>query len=173
MNTDTGQVHVEINGLVTPQTPEATRICKEDLNEVITSFLQDKTVLERGLFDKENTLPEELTQLRMGKIVRERYPELDEADQEAVRQHAVAAMNITQQAKLLLAQAEANGGNSVGSSGGGTVQGNMGLLDDVRKFVNVRDLDIDLIDRINPFDAAYAVLASQPNPARGTHHCGL
>jgi len=75
VNTDTGQVHVEINGLATPQSPEATRICKEDLNEVIISFLQDKTVLERGLFDKENTLPEELTQLRMGKIVRERYPD--------------------------------------------------------------------------------------------------
>jgi len=29
----------------------------------------------------------------------------------------------------------------------------------VRKFINVRDLDIDLIDRINPFEAAYAVLA--------------
>ncbi|MCY1439485.1 hypothetical protein D9M71_557210 [compost metagenome] len=29
----------------------------------------------------------------------------------------------------------------------------------MRKFVNVRELDIDLIDRINPFDAAYAVLA--------------
>jgi hypothetical protein len=120
------------------------------LNEVVTSFLQDKTVLERGLFDKENTLPEELTQLRMGKIVRERYPNLNEADQEAVRQHAVAAMNITQQAKLALIQADANG---VGA-GGGTA-----LIDGVRKFVNVRDLDIDLIDRINPFDAAYAVLA--------------
>ena len=29
----------------------------------------------------------------------------------------------------------------------------------MRKFINVRDLDIDLIDRINPFEAAYAVLA--------------
>ena len=155
VNHETGQVHVEVNGLATPTSPDATRICKEDLNEVITSFLQDKTVLERGLFDKENTLPEELTQLRMGKIVRERYPELSDADQEAVRQHAVAAMNITQQAKLALAQADADGGNA----GGSTVQGHMGLLDGVRKFVNVRDLDIDLIDRINPFDAAYAVLA--------------
>lgn len=155
VNQDTGQIHVEINGLAIPQSPEATRICKEDLNEVVTSFLQDKTVLERGLFDQENTLPEELTQLRMGKIVRERYPELSETDQEAIRQHAIAAMNITQQAKFALAQADANGGNS----GGGTVQGNMALLDGVRKFVNVRDLDIDLIDRINPFDAAYAVLA--------------
>lgn len=149
VNKDTGQIHMEINGLATPQSPEATRICKEDLNEVVTGFLQDKTVLERGLFDKENTLPEELTQLRMGKIVRERYPELSEADQEAIRQHAVAALNITQQAKLALAQADAEG----------ATQGSTALLDGVKKFINVRDLDIDLIDRINPFEAAYAVLA--------------
>ncbi|WP_179179855.1 DEAD/DEAH box helicase [Pseudomonas sivasensis] len=151
VNEATGQFHVEINGLTTPQSAEATRICKEDLNEVVTNFLQDKTVLERGLFDKENTLPEELTQLRMGKIVRERYPDLSDVDQEAIRQHAIAAMNITQQAKLVLGQADANGGD--------TVQGSTALLDGVRKFVNVRELDIDLIDRINPFDAAYAVLA--------------
>lgn len=151
VNETTGQFHVEINGLTTPQSTEATRICKEDLNEVVTSFLQDKTVLERGLFDKENTLPEELTQLRMGKIVRERYPDLSDVDQEAIRQHAIAAMNITQQAKLALAQTDANGSDNV--------QGSTALLDGVRKFVNVRELDIDLIDRINPFDAAYAVLA--------------
>ncbi len=153
VNEATGQYHLEINGLTTPQSPDATRICKEDLNEVVTSFLQDKTVLERGLFDKENTMPEELTQLRMGKIVRERYPNLSNIDQEAIRQHAVAAMNITQQAKLALAQADADGSS----------QGNTALLDGVRKFVNVRDLDIDLIDRINPFDAAYAVLSIAMN----------
>ncbi len=151
VNETTGQFHVEINGLTTPESLEATRICKEDLSEVVTSFLQDKTVLERGLFDKENTLPEELTQLRMGKIVRERYPDLSDSDQEAIRQHAIAAMNITQQAKLALGQADANGAD--------VIQGSTSLLDGVRKFINVRDLDIDLIDRINPFDAAYAVLA--------------
>ena len=151
VNKDTGQIHVEIKGLATPQSPEATRICKEDLNEVVTSFLQDKTVLERGLFDSENTLPQELTQLRMGKIVSERYPELSDADQEAVRQHAIAAMNVTQQAKLALARVDTNSGDST--------QGNTALLDGVRKFINVRDLDIDLIDSINPFEAAYSVLA--------------
>ena len=150
VNKETGQIHLEINGLNQPQTPEAMRICKEDLNEVITSFLQDKPALERGLFDQENTLPEELTQLCMGKIVRERYPELSDADQEAIRQHAIAAMNVTQQAKLALAQADAEGGATSGSTA---------LIDGVRKFINVRDLDIDLIDRINPFDAAYAILS--------------
>ena len=150
VNESTGQYHVEIGGLTMPKSPEATRICREDLNEVITAFVQDKSALERGLFDQENTLPEELTQLRMGKIVRERYPELSEADQEAVRQHAVATLNITQQAKQQMALAGPAGSEDKGS---------MALIQGVRRFVNVRDLDIDLIDRINPFEAAYAVLA--------------
>lgn len=151
VNKETGQIRLEIKGLATPQSAEATRICKEDLNELVTRFLQDKTVLERGLFDNENTLPQELTQLRMGKIISESCTELSDYDQEAVRQHAIAALNITQQAKLALARVEVNAGN--------TAEGNTSLLDGVRKFVNVRDLDIDLIDSINPFEAAYSVLA--------------
>jgi len=150
VNTATGQVHVEIKGLAMPKSPEAARICREDLNEVITTFIQDKSALERGLFDRENTVPEELTQVQMGKIVRDRYPDLSSDDQEAVRQHAIAAMNVTQQAKQMLTKA-------IDTEGG--EQGTTALIDGVRKFVNVRDLDIDLIDRINPFDAAYAVLA--------------
>jgi hypothetical protein len=102
-NEQTGQIHMEINGLVTPQSNEAKRICQEDLNEVITAFVQDKSALERGLFDEE-TVPEELTQVRMGKIVKERYPELSEADQEAIRQHAIAALNMTQKAKQIAAE---------------------------------------------------------------------
>ena len=149
VNEATGQYHIEINGLAMPQSSEATRICREDLNEVIAAFVQDKSIAERGLFDTENTVPEELTQLQMGKIVRERYPELSDADQEAVRQHAIAALNITQQAKQEIAR-EVQAGGEVG---------NTALIDGVRKFVNVRELDIDLIDRINPFEAAYAVLS--------------
>jgi len=151
-NGESGQFHFEINGLMEPTSPEVSRICREDLNEVIATFVQDKTALERGLFDRENTLPEELTQLRLGKIVRERYPELSEADQEAVRQHAVAALNVTQRAKQL-----ATGGDD---TPGAEAKANMAFIQGVRKFaMDVRDLDIDLIDRINPFDAAYAVLA--------------
>ncbi|WP_306546615.1 DEAD/DEAH box helicase [Malikia spinosa] len=151
VNEATGQYHVEINGLTTPESKEATRICKEDLNEVITTFLQDKTTLEQGLFDKENVLPQELTQLRMGKIVRERYPDLSDEDQEAIRQHAIAAMNVTQQAKLEISKTTENGDDEQ--------QGSTALLDGVRKFVNVRELDIELVDAINPFEAAYAVLS--------------
>lgn len=151
-NESTGQFQIEINGLAEPKSKEATRICQEDLNEVIAAFVQDKTSLERGLFDTE-TVPEELTQVRMGKIIKDKYPELGEEDQEAVRQHAIAALNLTQQAKKAL--------NS-GDTGQGSV--NTALIDGVRKFaMDVRDLDIDLIDRINPFSEAYAILAKAMN----------
>lgn len=147
-NPQTGQFQIEIKGLVEPKSKEANRICQEDLNEVIAAFVQDKTALERGLFDTE-AVPEELTQVRMGKIVKDKYPELDEEDQEAVRQHAIAALNLTQQAKKIL-----------NSSDDLLQGGNTALIDGVRKFtIDVRDLDIDLIDHINPFGEAYAILA--------------
>lgn len=147
---DTGQCHVEITGLAMPSSPEATRICQEDLNEVLTAFVQNRWALEHGLFDTGNTLPEELTQMVMGKIVCERYPDLNDSDQEAIRQHAVAALNLIQQAKGQMAP--------IGSDDD-ELQGSTAFVDGVRQFVNVRELDIDLIDRINPFEAAYSVLA--------------
>ncbi|HHM6001763.1 TPA: DEAD/DEAH box helicase [Pseudomonas aeruginosa] len=153
-NHETGHLQIEIKGLAEPKSLEANRICQEDLNEVIASFVQDKTNIERGLFDDE-LVPEELTQLRMGKIIRDKYPELDAEDQEAVRQHAIAALNLTQQAKQLVLgddpQSILIGGNGASSTA---------LIDGVRKFaMDVRELDIDLIDRINPFSEAYAILA--------------
>ncbi|MDR0250044.1 MAG: DEAD/DEAH box helicase [Burkholderiales bacterium] len=151
-NHDTGQFQIEIKGLSEPKSEEAMRICREDLNEVIASFVQDKATIERGLFDEE-LVPEELTQVRMGKIIREKYPNLDGEDQEAVRQHAIAALNLTQQAKQT---AFGDGSQENGES----AVINTALIDGVRKFaMDVRELDIDLIDRINPFSEAYAILS--------------
>lgn len=150
-NEQTGQFHIEIKGLTEPKSKEAARICKEDLNEVIATFVQDKPSIERGLFDEE-MVPEELTQLRLGKIIKDKYPELDEEDQEAVRQHAIAALNLTQQAARIALGDDKNGDSEPSA--------NTALIDGVRKFaMDVRELDIDLIDRINPFQEAYAILA--------------
>ena len=149
-NQQQGQFDIQINGLKEPMRKEANRICQEDLNEVIASFIQDKTTIEKGMFD-EALIPEEITQVRMGKIVRDRYPNLDEEDLEAVRQHAIAAMNIAQQAKKLLNNNDSESRNTA-------------LIDGVRKFaMDVRELDIDLIDRINPFSEAYAVISKAMN----------
>ena len=153
-NEDTGQFQIEIRGLVAPKSEEAQRICQQDLNEVIAAFVQDKPAIERGLFDPE-AIPEELTQLRLGKIIKDKYPELDEGDQEAVRQHAIAALNLTQMAKKV----------ALGETGDqNESRPNTAFVDGIRKYaMDVRELDIDLIDSINPFGEAYAILAKTMN----------
>ena len=94
--------------------------------------------------------------MRMGKIVKEKYPELDEEDQEAVRQHAIVALTLTQMAKKAAVE-------SADSETGA----NTALIEGVRKFaMDVRELDIDLIDRINPFGEAYAILAKTMSEER-------
>jgi superfamily II DNA or RNA helicase len=148
-NEATGQFQIEIKGLAEPKSKEAARICQQGLNEVIAAFVQDKTAIERGIFDEE-LVPEELTQVRTGKIIKDKYPELDEEDQEAVREHAIAALNLTQKAKQVALQGRDDDSQSA----------NTALIDGVRRFaMDVRELDIDLIDRINPFGEAYAILA--------------
>jgi superfamily II DNA or RNA helicase len=154
VDAERGLIQLEIKGLAEPKSPEAERICTEDLNELITAFVQDKRTIESGLFDEE-LVPEELTQVRMGKIVKEKFPNLDDEDQEAVRQHAIAALVIVQQAKKTLV------------GGGGTDSQNSSLIDGVRKYaLLVTELDIDLIDRINPFGEAYAILAKSMTEER-------
>ncbi len=149
-NHDTGHVQIEIKGLVEPKSDEAQRICMEDLNEIIAAVVQDKTSLERGLFDEE-LVPQEITQVRAGAIIRDRYPDLSEEDQEAVRQRAIAALVTTQAAKQTLLS---------GTDGGTAAAANTALIDGIRRFaMDVRELDIDLIDSINPFKEAYAIMS--------------
>ena len=146
-NEQTGTIHAEIKGLKV-MSPEAARICREDLNDVIAAVVQDKDTLSKGLFDAENTVPQETTQVRIPKIIRDRYPDLSEEDVEAVRQRAVAALTLVQTAVKVEEKVNAN----------------LGLLEGVRRFVlHVRELSVDLIDAINPFGEAYAVLARTMN----------
>jgi superfamily II DNA or RNA helicase len=154
-NRDSGQLEIEIKGLVEPKSKEAIRICREDLNEVVAALVQDKTAVERGIFDPE-LIPEELNQVRLGKIIKDKFPALDEEDQEAVRQHAIAAISLAQKGKEIALS---------GSVGTDQVRANTAFVDGVRKYaMDVRELDIDMIDRINPFGEAYAILAKAMDP---------
>ena len=60
---------------------------------------------------------------------------------------AIAAINVIQKAKATINDSSQNSENQA------EIKANTALIDGVRKFVmDVRDLDIDLIDRINPFE---------------------
>ena len=146
------QYQIKIKGLIDPATEKAKQACKNDINDIIASFVQDRNTLEKGLFtDSEDLVPEEITQVKMGKVIRDRYPDLSETDQEAIRQRAVAALNLTQKAAEEVRRARES--PDMPST-------NTALIDGIRRFaMDVHELDIDLIDSINPFGEAYSILA--------------
>ena len=150
-NADKGMLQIEIAGLAEPKSEEARRIIRDDLNELIAAVVQDTPTIEHGIFDKE-MMPQEITQVQVGKIVRDRHPDLAEEDQEAIRQRVIAAMTVTQEAKKMAA-------TKGGEQGYQIERLNTAFVDGVRRFaMDVRELDIDLIDSINPFGEAYAIL---------------
>jgi superfamily II DNA or RNA helicase len=162
INPEKGLIQMEIKGLAEPKSPEADRICREDLTELVAAFVQDKPTIERGLFDEE-LVPEELTQVRMGKIIKEKFPNLEEGDREAIRQHAIAALTLVQQAKKTMNE----GGGIYTTNPNGEAAKNTDLIDGVRQFaLSVTELEMDLIDRINPFGEAYAILAKSMSEER-------
>jgi len=137
----------------------------------VTAFVQDTQTLEQGLFNEE-AVPEELTQVRMGKIVQDKFPGLEQEDQEAIRQHAIAALNLVQQGKKMVGEMagtyaadpvdtdQAADSTNTSLTDDSEPSRNTALIDGVKKFaLSVTDLDMDLIDRINPFGEAYAILA--------------
>ncbi|MFN9409658.1 MAG: hypothetical protein ACK6AY_10070, partial [Akkermansiaceae bacterium] len=64
-------------------------------------------------------------------------------------------LNFVQQAKKAINEGDKSGGVQSGDE-----STNTSLIDGVRKFaLDMRELDIDLIDRINPFGEAYAILS--------------
>lgn len=172
----TGRYHVEINGLAKPSSPEAQRVCKEDLKDLIATVLQNRDALRRALFDQANTLPQEVNQVIVGRIVKDKYPNFSDEDQEAIRQHAVAAINLTQRlGKLDQAQRNASVASDIDTAS--SMEADTRLINGAKKYINVRDLDIDLIDRIRrggeldmdaidgtmPHSMAYAILAKSLN----------
>ena len=147
-NKDTGSCSVEIKGLIEPKSEEAKRACNDDMPDLLAALVQDKQVVERGMFDQ-GLVPEEITQVQVGKIISDRYPDLDQEDREAIRQRLVATVNLTQQGKKAILDAKDKEPTL-----------NTSLIDGVQQYkMDVRDLDIDLIDSINPFGEAYAILA--------------
>src|SRR3546814_16648365 len=72
-----GVFQIEIKGLTEPKSPEASRICREDLNEAIASFVPAKPTMARRLFDEE-LVHEEQTHVLLGRIVKDKQLEQTE-----------------------------------------------------------------------------------------------
>jgi superfamily II DNA or RNA helicase len=127
---------IRIRGFKLPTSQRAKDIIESDLNDLKARILQDDQMLKAM---PGNVEPEVINTVLIPKIIREVYPDLSEADVEAVRQHVVVDSVIK---------------NSVIEEQGGKKFVRM-----ANSFVNIDDIHIDLIDQVNPFQKAFEILS--------------
>ncbi len=130
----TGGVQIEINGLAEPESDEATRICREDLNEVVASFVQDTRTVQDGLFNDELP-PQETTQQRMGRSSETSIRTCRIKTRKQSVNGPIATLNLVQMGGV--------------KSGGGGATSNTALIDGIRRYVTGRTRSECRLDRFD------------------------
>jgi superfamily II DNA or RNA helicase len=127
---------IKIRGLKEPSSKRVKDIIESDLNDLKATILQDNTMLKAmpGNLD-----PEVINKVLIPKIIQIKYPDLTEDEVEELRQHVVV--------------------DSVIKNGEIKEIGDKRFIRMADSFVNIDDLHIDLIDRVNPFQKAFEVLS--------------
>lgn len=167
-----GNVTIGIKGLIEPPTQRAREICEQDMHDLMAAACQE---MDRRVLAPD-TAPEVATQMLLTDIIERRYETLDSEEAESVRQHLAAHMNLLTLARKEqergFAEAQAaynsepapgqqpeeiadNGSDNDADDEPGSMPNT--LLQMVKKFINVRDLDVDLIDSVNTFRERFEI----------------
>ncbi len=149
---DEGRINIGIGGLMEPPTPRARAIVENDMQDLVAKACQ---AMDRRVVG-DDVAPEVATQMVLTEIVESSYEDLDEDETEAIRQDLAARMNIIGMAKRD-AEKPAEDESSDEAGPDGEEKENLSLMEMVKRFVNVREIDIDLIDSINPFKEGFDV----------------
>ena len=133
---DSDQETIRISGMKQPSSKRVKDILENDLNELKASILQDNQIIKSmpGNID-----PEVMNKVLIPKIIQVKYPELTDEEIDEVREYVVV--------------------DSVIKSGEIKEVGDKRFIKLANQFINIDDLHIDLIDRINPFQKAFEILS--------------
>jgi len=132
-STDT---EIKVRGLKVPSSKRVRDIIESDLNDLKAAILSDDKLVKAL---PGNVDPEVINKVMIPKIIKIKYPELSDGEIEEVRQHVVV--------------------DSVVKNGEIKQEGGKRFVRMADKFINIDDLHIDLIDRVNPFQKAFEVLS--------------
>ena len=132
---------LRIKGFKEPSTERVKQIVATDLNDLKATILQDDAFVKAAAGNVE---PEITNKVLIPKIIRERYPDLNESQVEELRQQVVV--------------------DSAVKNGEVKEVGDKRFIRMADKFVNIDDIDINLIDRINPFQKAFEILSKSVTP---------
>ncbi|MEA3353896.1 MAG: DEAD/DEAH box helicase family protein [Campylobacterota bacterium] len=130
----------KIKGLQEPSSKRVKDIIEQDLVELKEKIVTDKTI-EKTLGSNIDT--KVINNDLIPKIIEQSYPDLDSEQIEQVRQHLVV--------------------DSVLKGVDVDMQNNRIFVKNTQKFINLDELSIDLIDKINPFQKAYEILSKPVN----------
>lgn len=133
---------LKIKGFKEPSTARVKQIVETDLNDLKATILQDDTFAKAAAGSVD---PETTNKVLIPKIIREKYPDLTEAEIEEVRQQVVV--------------------DSVIKSGEVRPVGDQRFIKLAEKFVNIDELSINLIDSVNPFQRAFEVMSKSVTPS--------
>ncbi len=135
-----GEDVIVIRGFKAPPSEKVERIVGDDLIDLKAQILQNREI--QGCMGG-GVDPYLINNLLIPKIIREIYPDLDEDEVASVADHVIAGTLM-------------NGARI-------TLEGDKRLIKLADSFINVDELDIDLIYRINPFAATYEILSKELN----------
>lgn len=127
---------IKIRGFKEPSSKRVKDIIEADLNDLKATILQDDNMLKTmsGSVD-----PEVINRVLIPKIIKIKYPDLNEDEIEEIRQYIVV--------------------DSVVKSGEIKEVGDQRFIRLADKFINIDEIKIDLIDAVNPFQKAYEILS--------------
>lgn len=133
---------IEVKDL--PKLNEKTKaIVENDLDTLVATTLSDKNIREAIIGEG---MAEMITEVYIPKIIRDTYPELNEEEVDAVAKHTILTI-------------ATQGEQVVGPDDSGNK-----FIKIANKFVNLNELDINLIAEINPFQRAYEVVSKSLTP---------
>ena len=127
---------IKIRGFKEPSSKRVKDIIESDLNDLKATILQDNQMLKAL---PGNVDAEVINKVMIPKIIQIKYPDLSIEEVEEVRQYVVV--------------------DSVIKNSEIKVEGNKKFIIGSSRFINIDDLHIDLIDRINPFQQAFEILS--------------
>jgi hypothetical protein len=149
---------IEVTGLKEPTSQRAKEIIQTDMTDLMAAILQDSQVLRASLIPDEFPA-ETINQHLIPDLISKRYPDIanNEEDVEAIRQNIVARRAVL----ATLTQANRETGLPPSEDEGATdgQKAHAQLLKLTSKFITLPDLNIDLIDQVNPFQQSYEILS--------------
>ena len=143
---------IVIEGLKPLTSVRAKQIVEEQLDDLKADVLNNDLIV-RAISG--STTAETITKDLIPKVIRERYPDLNEEEVEMVREHFVAD-TLIKGSDIVMDETALQPGEQPEQDS--ESEGNR-LIKLANRFVNINKLSINLIDSINPFQRAYEVLS--------------